>query len=86
MKPAEARVTDDIEVAATVEEDPSMVTGGVRTLSLVLIVDALLAHVATEMTLKAGPVLYRTVEGTAGACRVLRDFPRLQHKGKWAIP
>ena len=86
MRPAEAHITDHIEVAVSVDADPPMITGGVRTLNLILFVDTFLTHVATEMTLKVGPVLHRAVPGSAGAFKTPREFRRLQHTGLRPIP
>ena len=46
----------------------------VGTLSLVFPVGTFLAHVATEVTLEAGPVSYRAVPGVVGARKTLRKF------------
>ena len=56
FKPRYTPVIYHIEVAVMMDADPSMLTGRVRTLSLVLFLGTFLAHVATEVTLKAWPV------------------------------
>ena len=56
LKPSHTHIIYHNEVTVMMDADPSMFTCRVGTLSLVLLVGTFLAHVATEVTLKAWPV------------------------------
>ena len=56
LKPASLRPPLCEEIAMTVEADPSVTTGGVGTLDLVLTTGTFLVKVAAKVALKAWPV------------------------------